>query len=294
MRHSAAIAALVLTAATCLQAFAAPAAAQAAAAAPAAAKLPADPWPREVSICQRRGAGLPAAGQQVGRQPDRLPRRAGDQADGAKDENLRRDLRHRAHAGRQGHAHGGVREPAASPRSTSRRCPTAERRTPPSCRHSSPRTVRTISLDRLRGVARAGRHQAADGRGAEHAAAGDRQLLAGDPGADRRRAGAEAGAGPSACAARHQHPGADPAGRLRRQLLHPRLRRLAAVELDHRSVDAGDTRAVDRRARWTPSRRRCRRGRHGRPARRRAQGRTRSRRSPTACRRSTPARCRPS
>lgn len=50
MRHSAAIAALVLTAATCLQAFAAPAAAQAAAAAPAAAKLPADPWPRDVSI----------------------------------------------------------------------------------------------------------------------------------------------------------------------------------------------------------------------------------------------------
>ena len=35
-------------------------------------------------------------------------------------------------------------------------------------------------------------------RGAEHAAAGPRQLLAGDPGADRRRAGAEAGAGPSA------------------------------------------------------------------------------------------------
>ena len=49
MRHSAAIATLVLAAACC-HGFAAPAAAQAAAAAPAAAKLPADPWPRDVSI----------------------------------------------------------------------------------------------------------------------------------------------------------------------------------------------------------------------------------------------------
>ena len=55
-------------------------------------------------------------------------------------------------------------------------------------------SVRTIALDRLRGVARARRHQAADGRGAEQSAAGDRQLLAGDSRADRRRAGDEAGA----------------------------------------------------------------------------------------------------
>ena len=89
------------------------------------------------------------------------------------------------------------------------------------------------------GVAGRRRRQADDGAGQQHAAAGDRQLLAGDPGADRRRAGAEAGAGTRGCAARHQHPRADPAGRRRRHLLHPRLRRLAAVERDLRAVDAG-------------------------------------------------------
>jgi hypothetical protein len=38
-------------------------------------------------------------------------------------------------------------------------------------------------------LARRGRHSAADGRGAEQPAAGHRQLRAGAPGADRRRAG---------------------------------------------------------------------------------------------------------
>ena len=95
------------------------------------------------------------------------------------------------------------------------------------------------------GLARAGGRQGADRRGAEHAAAGAGELHAGDPGADRRCARAAGGAGPSACAARRQHPCADPPGRLRRQLLHPRLRRLASIELHHRSVDTGDARTVD-------------------------------------------------
>ena len=46
----------------------------------AASSIPADPWPRVVDLYRRAGAGLPAAGQQVGRQPARLPRRAGVQA----------------------------------------------------------------------------------------------------------------------------------------------------------------------------------------------------------------------
>ena len=43
--------------------------------------------------------------------------------------------------------------------------------------------------------------------------------------------------GQFARAARDQHAGADPAGRLRRQVLHSHLRRLARSEHDHRPVD---------------------------------------------------------
>ena len=142
---------------------------------------------------QRAGARLPAAGQQVGRQPDRLPRGARDQAHRREGRDLRRDLRHRAHAGRQGRAHGRLRGHADQ---QDRLSHAAEPR----------RGLRARAAEGVRGqgphdlarpaavVARARRRQAAHRAGAEQSAAGDRQLLAGDPGADRRRAGDQAGA----------------------------------------------------------------------------------------------------
>ena len=187
---------------------------------------------------QRGGARLPAAGQQVGRQPDRLPRGRRHQTDRRQGRNLRRDLRHRAHAGRQGRAHRRVREPEAHQdrfpvAAGSRRC----------LWRGFAEAVRLGSQDDLarppQRIAGARRHQAADRRGAEQSAAGPRQLLARDPRADRRRAGDEAGAEQLALPARHQHPRADSAGRLRQQLLHPRLRRLAVGKLPRRAVVAG-------------------------------------------------------
>ena len=140
-------------------------------------------------------------------------------------------------------------------------------------------------------VAGARRHQAADGRGAEQPAAGDRQLFAGDPGADRRRAGAEAGAERLAVPARDQHPRADPARRARADsfYIHVYDGWLMSI-VAHGPVDAAVPAAV----------------RHGRrvaqSSRRRAPSTCStaaprpipSRRSPTASRRSTRARCRPS
>ena len=140
---------------------------------------------------QRAGARLPAAGQQVGRQPDRLPRRARDQGHRREGRDVRRDLRHRAHAGRQGRAHRRLR----GPEDHQDRLPDAaeSRRR---LRARAAEGVREQDQDDLARpaavVARARRRQAADGRGAEQSAAGHRQLLAGDPGADRRRAGVEA------------------------------------------------------------------------------------------------------
>ena len=98
---------------------------------------------------QRAGARLPAAGQQVGRQPDRLPCGARDQGHRREGRDLRRDLRDRPHAGRQGRAHGRVREHERSARSISRRCRIAARPTCRSCRRNSARKIRTIALDRL-------------------------------------------------------------------------------------------------------------------------------------------------
>ena len=258
----------------------------------AAGKPPPDPWPRVVDLTN--GQVLVYQPQVNKWNDNQIDFRAAlaIKPDGRQGRDLRRHLRHRAHAGRQGAAHRGLREPedledrlpdAAGPR---RRL---QRRAA-----DGVRARRAHDLARpARGLAGAGRHQAADGRGAEQPAAGDRQLLAGDPGADRRRAGAEAGAGPSARPARHQHARADPAGRLRRQVLHPRLRRLARSRA--RSPGRGRSRAQARSASATE--------RHRADALEERRWSTcstaaprpiRSPRSPTACRRSTPARCRPS
>ena len=88
------------------------------------------------------------------------------------------------------------------------------------------------------GIARRSRDQGAAGRGEQYAAAGHRQLCAGDSGPDRRRAGLEAGIRRRALPARHQQPRADPERRDRAEHLHPRLRRLAVVELDQRPMVA--------------------------------------------------------
>ena len=179
----------------------------------------------------RPGAGLSAADQQVGRQPARLPRRARLKQDGAKDQDVRRHLRDRAHASRQTCA-----------RSSSRICKISKIDFP-----TLPDRGASIAPELSQGVRGAGAHdgarqapgiaggrrrQAADGGSRQHAAAGHREQLAGDPGADRRRAGDEAGAGQRALPARHQHARAHPAGRPRAELLHPRLRWLALGERD--------------------------------------------------------------
>ena len=75
--------------------------------------------------------------------------------------------------------------------------------------------VRTIALDRLQSSLASAGGQAAHGAGAEQSAAGAGQLFAGDPGADRRRAGDEAAPDNTALPARAQHARADPQGRLR-------------------------------------------------------------------------------
>ena len=163
------------------------------AAAPAAApQLPADPWPRVVDLTNGAGAGLPAAGQQVGRQPDRLPRGARDQGHRRQGRDLRRDLRHRAHAGRQGRAHRRLREhedqqdrfpDAAEPRRGLRARAAEGIRARRSARS---RSTGCSPRSPLAGV------KPPTVAGAEQSAAGARQLLAGHPGADRRRAGDEA------------------------------------------------------------------------------------------------------
>ena len=218
---------------------------------------------------QRPDAGLPAAGHQLDRQPARLPCGAGLQARRREGGELRRHRRQRTHAGRPGAAHGDLREPAH----LEDRLPHLARPRRGLCDAGADAVCATGAHDRARpprGVAGAGRHQAADGGGAERCAAGLRQLLAGDPGADRRRAGAQAGAGPFALPAHHQHQGADPAGRPGPEVLPARLRRLARSRCPRRAVDAvdgaadrhGPRRGGDRQDR----RRRHARRRHQRPA----------------------------
>ena len=170
---------------------------------------------------RRSGAGLSAADQFVDRQSTRLPGGARHQVQRGEGGFLRCDLRHRPHPGRQGAAHGDVREsedlqdrlpdPAQPGRRV--RCGTAD-----PVRRIDPHHVARPS----RVLARARRHQAADGRRSKQPTVGHRQLFAGDPGADRRYAGAQGGTRQFAIPARHQHPRADPAS-TRAELLHPRL-----------------------------------------------------------------------
>ena len=86
---------------------------------------------------------------------------------------------------------------------------TAARHTPPSCRPRSSK-VRSISLDRLTTRSRSTASPPTVA-GRQQSAADPRQLPAGDPGADRRRAGAQARARRQPLPARHQHARADPA-----------------------------------------------------------------------------------
>ncbi len=204
------------------------------------------------------------------RQPDRIPQRGGDQACRRQGRDVRRGLRDRAHASGQGHAHRRLREPEDNEKRLSyvaqpRRC---LRRgvADPVCRQREDDFAGPAAI-----LARAGGSQAAHGRSQQCAAAGARQLLARHPGADRRRAGVEAGAESLAGATRDQYARADPEGRLRRQLLHARLRRLAAGKHDQRSMDAGVDGAIHQEGgrRHRPD---AVQGRDRRPARRRPQG----------------------
>ena len=83
----------------------------------------------------------------VGRQPDRLPLRARDQAGRREGRDVRRHLRECTHPGRQGHAHGRVREPQVT-KTDFPTLPDHGAAYTPSCRQGSP-DLRTISLDRL-------------------------------------------------------------------------------------------------------------------------------------------------
>ncbi len=93
----------------------------------------------------------------------------------------------------------------------------------------------------------------------------------------------------AAVPARDQHARADPAGRPRAELLHPRVRRLAHLQRDHGPLDAV---VPGSRSAWTTSRRSSRRATRS-TCSTAARRPIRSRRSPTACRRSTRARCPP-
>ncbi len=123
---------------------------------------------------ERTGAGLPAAGQHVGRQSDRLPQRARDQAPGRQGGGVRRDLRQRPHPGRQGRPHRRLRghedhedrlSDAAEPR---RRI---HRRAADGVREDDPHNLARPAHR----VARARGRQATRRRSAEQSAAGDRQ-----------------------------------------------------------------------------------------------------------------------
>ena len=164
--------------------------------APAApSAIPADPWPRVVdrrpahrcSCTSRRSTSGPTTSSTS------APR-SRYKKDGREGPGLRRALRHRAHAGRQGRAHRRVREPA----DLEDRLPDAARQRRELSRPSSPRNSRRrcarSSLDQLQASLAAAGVKPPTVEVAQQSAAGHRQLLAGDPGADRRRAGDQAGA----------------------------------------------------------------------------------------------------
>ena len=158
---------------------------------------PADPWPRVVDLSN--GAQVLVYQPQVNKWTDnRIDFRAAlaIKPTGAKDETFGVIFATRAHAGRQGARARSCSRTSGSRRSTSRRCRTTVQRTRPSCRRNSRQVVRTIALDRLESSLALAGIKPPTVAGAEQSAAGHRQLFAGDPGADRRRAGVEAGARP--------------------------------------------------------------------------------------------------
>ena len=123
--------------------------------------------------------------------------------------------------------------------------------------------VRTISLDRLKHSPALSGARPVPVECTQRPAARDRQHLPGDPGADRRAARGAAGAGQRALRARHQHARADPAARHREGLLPPCVRRLADGEIIERPVDAAVP-AADGHDRCREEDRGDGRGRHAR------------------------------
>ena len=211
---------------------------------------------------------------------------------GAKDETFGVIFATRAHAGRQGRAHGRLREPedhedrlpdAARPRRRLRRR-AADR--------SSRTDVRTISLDRLEAsLALAGIKPptvAVQNNPPQVIVSYSPAILVPIDGAPVLKPVP----GHSRFQRVDQHRALILQGGLGRQLLHPRLRRLA--DRRARSPGRGRRRTLGPFGMRADARADARR----RPARSTcstaAPRPTRSRRSPTACRRSTRARCRPS
>ena len=253
--------------------------------APAAASLPADPWPRDVSLSN---AAVLVYQPQVNNWTDnQIDFRAahGDQAHGAKDETFGVVFA-TARTQVDKVARTVVFENLQITKSRlSRRCPTAARPTPPELQkrvggQAAHRSRSTGSKPRSRQPASSRRRCEVQNNAPQVIVS----YSPGDPGADRRRAGVQAGADDTPLPARHQHPRADPAGRAR------------ATASTCTSTTAGSSpSALD--GPWTQSHRQpfgmddARADSWPSPARSTcstaAPTPTRSRRSPTACRRST-------
>ena len=175
-----------------------------------------DPWPRVVDLVDRAGARLPAADQHVDRQPARLPRR-----DGATRRTRRRTRTSASCSRRRARrSTGSLRTVVFEDLQISKiDFPTLPDRGA-SFAPELTQGVRGARCARCRSTSlqaslAANGVKPATVEVANNAAAGHREQLAGDPGADRRRTGDEAGARQLALPARHQHARAHPAGRPR-------------------------------------------------------------------------------
>ena len=153
---------------------------------------------------ERRRPRLSAAGQQVG--PTTRSTSAAALAikpTGAQGRDLRRGLRHRAHAGRQGRAHRRVREPEDHQERLSDAARITAQRYAAELQKQFATSMRSDLARPPRVVARAGRHQAADR--SPSTTTPPQVIVSYSPAIlvpDRRRAGAEAGARPfDACSA---------------------------------------------------------------------------------------------
>jgi hypothetical protein len=178
----------------------------------AAAKLPPDPWPRDVSISN---AAVLVYQPQVNKWADNQidfrcalaikPTGAKEETFGVVFATARTQVDKVARTV--------VFENLKITKSDFRRCRIMAQAMQRSCRSNSQRACgasRWTASNRPR----AGRYQAADRRRQQRPAAGDRQLLAGDPRAHRRRARIEGSARPFTSAARDQYAGADLEGRV--------------------------------------------------------------------------------